>query len=162
MGMTVAITNCEQHEKLLHYLRDYKAPKIGLVIGAGQLEKLINDKHEHNNGRLLASFGELFTSLVKMYVYPMMQAGSEEMITCQNLPVNEGVRFLYQHLLKSGQIVDVENYDPSVLHIFSKEVFSLVQSDEGNWESMVPEKVAKVIKEQYLFSFPSEKLEFKY
>ncbi len=163
MGMTVAITDCEQHEKLLQYLSDYKVPKVGLVIGARELEKLISDKYDNNNnGRILASFGDLFTRVVKMYVYPMMQAGSEEVITSKNLPVAEAVRFLYQHLLESGQIVDVENYDPSILHIFSKEVLALVQSDTGNWESMVPEKIAKVIKEQYLFGFPSEKMEFKY
>ena len=92
----------------------------------------------------------------------MMQEGSEEMITCKNLPVSDGIRFLYQHLLESEQIVDVDNYDPSLLHIYSKKVFAMVQSDEGDWESMVPAKVAKVIKEQYLFGFPSEKLEFKY
>ena len=38
----------------------------------------------------------------------------------------------------------------------------MVQSDEGDWERMVPEKIAKVIKNQYLFGFPREKLEFKY
>ncbi len=163
MGLTVAITDCEEHEKLLQYLSDYKAPKIGLGIGVRELEKLINTKYDNNNnGRIIASFGELFTSIVKMYVYPMMQQGSSEMITANNLPTPEAVRFLYQHLLESGQIVDVQNFDTEVMHIFSKEVFKLIQSDRGDWESMVPSKVAKVIKEQYLFGFPSEKMEFKY
>jgi hypothetical protein len=162
MGMTVAITDCQVHERLIHYLREYKAPKIGLVIGAGELEKVIQIKHEENKGRLLAAFGELFEELVKIYVYPMMQAGNEEMITSKNLPVSEEIRFLYQHLLGSEQIVDVKDYDPELLHIFSKEVLTMVQSDEGDWERMVPEKIAKVIKNQYLFGFPREKLEFKY
>ena len=164
MGLTVAITNCEQHEKLLHYLSDYKVPRIGLVIGAQPLEKLIRNKYTDNNnsGRILASFGELFMGIVKMYVYPMMQEGSSEVINSKNLPVPEGVRFLYQHLLESGQIVDVEKFDSEILHIYSKEVLALVQSDNGDWESLVPEKVAKVIKEQFLFGFPSQKLEFKY
>jgi hypothetical protein len=163
MGLTVAITNCEEHEKLLKYLSDYKAPKIGLGIGVRELEKLINIKYDNNNnGRIIASFGDLFTSIVKMYVYPMMQQGSSEMITANNLPTPEAVRFLYQHLLETGQIVDVQNFDTEVMHIFSKEVFKLIQADSGDWESMVPNKVAKVIKEQYLFGFPSEKMEFKY
>ncbi len=162
MGLTVAVTDCEQHEKLLTYLKDYKVPKIGLVIGAAPLERLFKFKHEINDGRLLASLGELFTDLVKVYVYPMMQAGSEEMITSKNLPVIEDIRFLYQHLLESGQVVDVEDYDSNLLHIYSKEVLKMVQSDMGDWEKMVPEKVSKVIKEKYLFGFPSEKLEFKY
>jgi len=163
MGLTVAVTNCEQHEKLLKYLSDYKVPRIGLVIGAQQLETLISKKYDDdNNGRILASFGELFMGIVKMYVYPMTQEGSEEMIISKNLPVPDGVRFLYQHLLESGQIVDVEKIDSDILHIYSKEVLALVQSDNGEWEKLVPEKVAKVIKQQFLFGFPSQKLEFKY
>ena len=162
MGMTVVISNCEEHERLVNYLEEYKAPKIGMVIGARELEKVIQEKHEKNEGRLLAAFGELFTELVKIYVYPMMQAGSEEMITSENLPISEDIQFLYKHLLDCEQIVDVVDYDPELLHIFSKEVFSMVQSDAGDWEKMVPEKIAKVIKQQYLFGFPKEKLEFKY
>lgn len=163
LGLTVAITDCEEHEKLLQYLSDYKAPKIGLGIGVRELENLINVKYDNNNnGRLIASFGELFTNIVKMYVYPMIQQGNSEMITAKNLPTPEPVRFLYQHLLESGQIVDVEKFDKELMHIFSKEVFALIQSDSGDWESMVPSKVAKVIKEQFLFGFPSEKMEFKY
>lgn len=163
MGLTVAITDCEEHEKLMQYLSDYKTPKIGMAIGVRELEKLVNVKYDNNNnGRIIASFGELFTSIVKMYVYPMIQQGNSEMLTATNLPTPEPVRFLYQHLLESGQIAEVENFDKEVMHIFSKEVFKLIQSDSGNWESMVPSKVAKVIKEQYLFGFPSQKMEFKY
>ena len=134
-----------------------------MVLGARQILELINDKYyENQDGNLLASFGELFTRNVKMYVYPAMQEGSEELMTSQNLPVPEGLKFLYQHLLDSHQIEDILKFKAENLHIFSKSVLQMLQNDEEGWDSMVPEKVAKLIREQCLFGFPYEQMEFEY
>jgi hypothetical protein len=163
LGQTVVISNCEEHQKLIRYLADFKIQKLGLVIGVRQLLEIINDKYQRNrDGRLLTSFGELFTRNIKMYVYPSMQEGSEELMTAVNLPVPEGIKFLYQHLLDSGQIDDKKGYNADILHIFSKDVLEMLQTDDDNWFEMVPEKVGKLIKEKCLFGFPSQKLEFEY
>ncbi len=163
LGQTVVISNCEEHQKLITYLSDFKIQKLGLVIGVRQMLEIINDKYQRNrDGRLLTSFGELFTRNIKMYVYPSMQEGSEELMTSVNLPVPEGIKFLYQHLLDSNQIVDIKGFNAEFLHIFSKDVLEMLQADEANWDELVPEKVAVLIKEKYLFGFPSQKLEFEY
>lgn len=163
LGQTVVVSNCEMHQKLISYLSDFKIQKLGLVIGVRQLLEIINDKYQRNrDGRLLTSFGELFTRNVKMYVYPSMQEGSEELMTSVNLPVPEGIKFLYQHLLDFGQIVDIKGFNADVLHIFSKNVLEMLRTDEDNWDEMVPEKVGKLIKEKCLFGFPSQKLQFEY
>lgn len=163
LGQTVVVSNCEMHQKLISYLSDFKVQKLGLVIGVRQLLEIINDKYLRNrDGRLLTSFGELFTRNVKMYVYPSMQEGSEELMTSVNLPVPEGIKFLYQHLLDFGQIVDIKGFNAEVLHIFSKDVLEMLRTDDDNWDEMVPEKVSKLIKEKCLFGFPSQKLEFEY
>jgi hypothetical protein len=114
------------------------------------------------DGRLLAAFGELFTRNVRIYVYPAMQEGSEELMTARNVPVPEGLKFLYRHLLDSEQLVDITGYNPDILHIFSKQVLSMLQQGEPGWESMVPTKVASLIKEKCLFGYPTETLEFEY
>jgi hypothetical protein len=38
----------------------------------------------------------------------------------------------------------------------------MIKSGEDGWEKLVPEKVAKLIKEDNLFEYPSEKLAFEY
>jgi hypothetical protein len=38
----------------------------------------------------------------------------------------------------------------------------MIQSDEPGWEEYVPEKVATVIKEKFLFGYPCQRLEFAY
>ncbi len=163
LGQTVIISNCEEHQRLIEYLSDYRILSLGLVLGVQVLLETINEKYYQNmDGRLLASFGELFTRNVKIYVYPAMQEGSAELMNTENVPVPEGVKFLYRHLLDNRQIVDVEKYDPEILHIFSKQVLHMIQQGESGWEEMVPSKVAKLIKEKYLFGYPYEQMEFEY
>ena len=66
------LSNCENHEMLINYLSDYKISNLGLVIGVLELQKIILDKFNNNqDGRLLASFGELFSQNIKVYVYPV-------------------------------------------------------------------------------------------
>lgn len=163
LGQTVVISNCEQHQKLIEYLADYKVQQLGIVLGVRILLDLINAKYYENmDGRLLAAFGEMFTRNVRIYVYPSMQEGSEELMTAQNLPIPEGVKFLFRHLIDNRQIVDVEKINIENLHIFSKEVLQILQSGEHHWESMVPDRVAKLIKEKCLFGYPVERIQFEY
>lgn len=163
LGQTVLITDCQQHQKLIAYLLEFGIPHLGLVIGVRELLDLVNEKYFANmDGSLLAAFGELFTRNVRIYIYPAMQEGNAELMNAGNIPIPEGVKFLYRHLLDNRQIVDVDNYNPNNLHIYSKDVLTLVGNGETGWESMVPPKVAQLIKEKCLFGFPSERLEFEY
>lgn len=163
LGQTVVISDCDQYQNMVAYLTDYRVQQLGIVVGVGELLELINDKYYQNmDGRLLAAFGELFTRNVKFYVYPARQEGSGELITAQNLPIPEGVKFLYQHLRDSRQVADVEGFNSDILHIFSKEVLREIRNAGSGWEEMVPAQVAALIKEKLLFGYPAERLEFEY
>jgi hypothetical protein len=163
LGQSVVISNGEAHQKLIDYLSDYKIKKLGLVLGVRQLLEFMTEKYTQNkDGRLLIAFGEVFTRNVKMYVYPAMQEGSEELMTCKNIPIPEGIKFLFQHLIDSGQVCDITGFKGETLYIFSKEVLKMIKIDESGWEEMVPAKVAALIKERYLFGFPSQQMEFEY
>ena len=163
LGQTVMVTNCEQHQKLISYLSDYKIQKLGLVIGVKQLLDTINEKYYNNlDGRLLTAFGELFTRNVKVYVYPMLQEGSNELMNAQNVPVPDDVTFLYRYLLASKHIEDLRDYHSEYLQIYSKSVLKMIMHDEEGWEALVPEKVAKLVREKCLFGFPAQSLAFEY
>lgn len=163
LGQTVIISNYHRYGDLIEYLNLYKVSPVGIVLGVNDLLELIAAKYRDNqDGRLLAAFGEIFTRNVNLYVYPVQQEGSEELVTAQNVPIPEGVKFLYKHLLDSGQIVDIANFRPENLHIYSRNVLNMIKSGEDGWEKLVPEKVAKLIKEDNLFEYPSEKLAFEY
>jgi hypothetical protein len=163
LGQTVMITNCEQHQKLINYLSDFKINKLGLVVGVKQLLDTINEKYYNNlDGRLLTAFGELFTRNVKVYVYPLFMEGSNDLMDAENMPVPDGVKFLYRHLLEQKHIENIRDFHAENLHIYSKQVLKMIKHDETGWEAMVPEKVAKLIREKCLFEFPAQSLTFEY
>ena len=163
MGQTVIISNCDNYQELTGYLAEYKVPLTGFVIGVRELLDLITQRYYDNaDGKLLSAFGELFARTVQFFVYPAQQEGEAELMTAENLPVPEGVRFLYQHLLENHQIVDIEGFNPDVLHIYSKRVLEMIEHSEEGWEQMVPTKVANLVKEKCLFGSPAQSVEFEY
>jgi hypothetical protein len=163
LGQTVILTSGEDHQHLIHYFAEYKIQRLGLVMGARQLSDLIHGKYQRNmDGRLLSAFGELFTRNVKVYVYPLLLEGHDELMTAGNLPIPPGIRFLYQHLIDSGHIVDISSFAREYLHIYSKEVLRKIRNNETGWEELVPAKIAQLIRDKNLFGFPLEQKEFEY
>ena len=69
----------------------------------------------------------------------------------KNIPIHPRIKPIYNYLYSNGRIEDL-NYDPEVLHIFSREVLNLIRScKDDRWKDMVPEGVADIIKAKSLF-----------
>lgn len=154
IGQSVIISNCSNHQNLINYLADYKIQKLGLVIGARELLEIIEDKYNNNHdGRLLVAFGELFTRNIKIYVYPALHLDNGKLMTAKNLPVPEGIKFLYKHLIDSHQIVEVENYNVELLNIYPHNLFEMIQQGKEGWEDAMPEILTQLIKEKKLFGY---------
>ena len=163
LGQTTVVSNCTYYRRLVNYMQDYKVPNLGIVIGVRQLLELVGDLYYNNlDGNLFAAFGDVFSKETRFYVYPSFQEGSDELMTAQNIPIPEGVRFIYQHLIERRHIVDIEQFNADNLHIFSKDVLEKIKTDEAGWEEMVPQKVANLVKQKRLFGFPVQKMEFDY
>lgn len=163
MGYTVMLSASDDIDRLIKYLSDYKITRLGVVIGVKLLQTLIHGLYYKNaEGALLSAFGKVFDSHVRVYVYPTLQEGSSEVMTAANMPIPQELEFLYRYLMDSRRIVDVENYNQSILHIYSQQVLRMIRADETGWEALVPPQVAGLIKQNYLFGFPCERLEFEY
>ena len=58
----------------------------------------------------------------------------------------------YDYFKYNGKVMDIIDYDPDVLHIFSRDVLKkIINKDEG-WEKELPEGIAEIIKEKNLFT----------
>lgn len=161
LGKTVIISNCENHQKLINYLSDFKIKNLGLVIGVKELLEIINDKYFNNrDGRLLVAFGELFTRNIKIYAYPALN-DKGDMMTAKTLPVPDGIKFLYKHLIDSEQITEIHNYKAELLDIFPWEVFDQIQNGSTGWEKKMPKALSQLIKGKGLFQKSTDVLEFE-
>lgn len=154
LGHKVLLSDCANHEMLINYLSDYKISNLGLVIGVRELQSIITDKYTQNqDGRLLVAFGELFSQNIRIYVYPAQTAETNDIITAENMTVPEGIKFLYQYLLDSRQVVAVKKFNSDILHIYPTDVLSDIQENKTGWEQKVPESLVKLIKERQLFGY---------
>ena len=163
LGYTVMLTRCQEIQDLMDYLEDYKVQQLALVLEARNLLEIVNERYyKHLDGQLIAAFGKLFAYRVRCYIFPSLQEGSAELMTGSGLPVPEGLKFLYKHLIENKQINDVKNFDARVLDIFNQQVFEQIKQGEKGWETQVPPKVARLIKESCLFGYPAETLQFDY
>ena len=88
-----------------------------------------------------------------MYLYPFQESKEEVIMNSKNIMVHPRMRPLYDYLVTNGKMVDLEEYNPEYLSIFSKEVLEMIKKGESGWEKMVPELVAQVIKDKKLFGF---------
>lgn len=149
LGHTVIVSNCLQHKKLIAYFRDYRVPRIGLALGARKFQTIIRETHAQNPDNLLGAFGELFLRHVRFYVYPARHDDGS-LLTSRTIELPSDIHFLYQHLLDHRNVVDVQGFDPAVLHIYHKEVLRMIRSGAPGWENMVPEEVARLIRDRGL------------
>ncbi len=160
MGQNVMITNFKEFYKISNWFRKYKIQNIRMVIGALTFQKILEKKfYSHLKGGILEAFGRLFAENLKVYLYPGRQKETHKILTTKNMPVEDDVRFLYQHLLNSGLIIDIENYRKETLPFFSYKVLAKLNANDPEWENMVPKYVSSFIKNKNLFGYGSKKQE---
>ncbi|HEV8549673.1 MAG TPA: hypothetical protein VGQ57_11610, partial [Polyangiaceae bacterium] len=72
VGKTVLISDYFEYYRLVHYFRRYTHKPVGIVLGAGSLLELFDEKYYADlDGGVLESFGRLFKNDTRLYVYPL-------------------------------------------------------------------------------------------
>jgi hypothetical protein len=157
VGMHVLVSNDLPSFRLTAYFRRYTPEMIGFVMGARALPVLLDERHYENlDGGILEAIGRLFKSHVRLYVYPRLEhptapGATPAILDAARAQVPTRLRHLYAHLLETGLIESLADYDPTVLGIFARDALRAIQSGQPGWEEMVPEDAARVIRERRLF-----------
>ncbi|WP_104733858.1 nicotinate-nucleotide adenylyltransferase [Hanstruepera ponticola] len=158
LGQTVLISNFQEYYKLVEYFSQYTKSRMGLAMGVNNLVDIFDEKYyRHLSGGILEAFGKLFFKDLRVYLYPM-QNDDGTLTTSENLKVHPRMKELYKFFKYNGKVVDIADYDASNLTVFSRTVLKMISEGEDGWESMLPEGVAKLIKEKSLFGFETEEV----
>ncbi|MDG3002229.1 TonB-dependent receptor [Paludisphaera mucosa] len=153
-GATVLISDYFEYYRLASYLRRYTKSPIGITMGIPSLIDLFDEKYyDHLEGGILESFGRLFRNDLKLFVYPLLDATTRQLVTVQKLKVAPSLQGLYDHLAENGYIESIDFYNKDYLRIFSRDVLRKITDDDPSWEAMVPPTVASLIKERRLFGY---------
>jgi len=154
IGQTVLISNYQKYYKLIEFFSRYTKKRMGLILGAGSLVEVFNEKYYRDlNGGILESFGILFSRDLKIYLYPWKDEASGALWTSETTPIHPRLQPLYEYLLFNKRIVDIEDYDAEILDIFSRTALKRIRKGEEGWETMVPDFVDDIIKDKCLFGY---------
>ena len=152
-GQTVMISSFQEYYKVVEYFSQHTKKELGLAMGVDNLIDIFNEKYyRHLSGGILEAFGKLFFKSLKVYLYPMRDENTGEIITSKNLKVHPRVRELYNFFVDNGKVIDIEDYNEESLDIHPRKVYEMILEDDKEWENMVPGLTAKMIKEKNLFS----------
>ncbi|OBX24008.1 MULTISPECIES: nicotinate-nucleotide adenylyltransferase [Bizionia] len=158
LGHTVLISNFQEYYKLVEYFSQYTKSRMGLAMGVNNLVDIFDEKYyRHLSGGILEAFGKLFFKDLRVYLYPM-QDENGELTTSENLKVHPRMKELYKFFKYNGKVVDITDYDSSILTVFSRNVLKKISDGEEGWETMLPEGVSKLIKEKSLFGCETEEM----
>jgi hypothetical protein len=154
VGKTVLISDYFEYYRLAAYLTRYTAEPIAVTMGVANLLDLFNEKYYTElEGGILEAFGKLFTKDLRLYVYPLRDHSTGLLKTMENVGIPADQHHLFRHSVERGRIKQLDNFDESVLHIFSRDVLKRIKQNDGAWESMVPPEVAEMVKKRLLFGY---------
>ncbi len=154
LGQTVMITNFQEYYRLVEYFSEFTRARMALAMGVYNLVQIFDEKYYRNlSGGILEAFGKLFFKDLKVYLYPLKDQESGEFITSETLKVHPRMKELYKFFKYNGKMLDIKDFDPGILDIFSRKVLKMIAEGEDGWEEMLPVGVGDIIKEQRLFGY---------
>lgn len=152
LGQTVMISNFQEYYKVVEYFSLHTKERMGLTMGVTTFIDIFDEKYYRSlSGGILEAFGKLFFKNLKIYLYPLKDLETGEIITSKNLKVHPRMKELYKYFRDNGRVVDIADFDPGILDIYSKKIHRMIVNGEPGWEKSLPESTARLIKEKGLF-----------
>jgi hypothetical protein len=156
LGRTVMISKFGEYYRLAGYLARYTSQMIGLVMGVPSLLEIFDEKYYLNlDGGILEALGRMFKGGLKLYVYPMIDEHTGQIVTAMNTQVASNLRSLFRYLVENQFIREITEYNPDYLRIYAPTALAKLQSGDREWERMVPPEVMEIIKTRGFFGHPA-------
>jgi hypothetical protein len=148
LGKTVMISNLPHYYALADCLRRYTSEPIAFALGVPGLAHLFEEQfYADLDGGILEAFGRLFKRGVRLYVYPYREHADGRLVTGEELSVPPPIRHLHAYLVEHHRIKAIQEGDTARPHLFPQDVLAMLQAGGSEWEALVPDAAARVIKE---------------
>jgi hypothetical protein len=154
LGLPVLVSNFGRFFRLADYLARHTAKPIAIALGLPTLADIMDVRYYDDlQGGVLESFGHMFKSNVKVYVYPQRDERSGRTLTLDDIEVSGPLRHLKAFLTETGRIEPIRNFNAGHLDVRAAAVRAQIESGDPAWESVVPAPVARTIKRDGLFGY---------
>lgn len=158
LGHTVMISNFKEYYRLVDYFADYTKKQTALTMGVSNfLEIFKEDYYTDLSGGILEAFGKMFYNNLKVYLYPIQDAETGEIINSNNLILHPRMKEFYKFFKYNGKVVDIFDFEKKYLSIFSREILQKISNNVSGWEESLPKGIAELIKEYEMFGYKKVK-----
>jgi hypothetical protein len=158
LGRTVLISKFGEYYRLAAYISRYTTRPVGLVMGVPSLLEIFDEKYYLNlEGGILEALGRMFKGGLKLYVYPMIDEKTGQVVTAKQVQVHPNLVSLFHYLIENEFIEEITEYHPEYLKIYPPDALAKLQSGDSAWERMVPPEVVTIIKDREFFGYRAPK-----
>ena len=162
LGQNVMISNFQEYYKLVEYFSEFSKNRMALALGVESLINIFDEKYYRDlSGGILEAIGKMYFKDLKVYVYPFKDRDTGDIVTCENLIVHPRMKELYKFFKNNGKLINIENFDPKILNVFSRTILDMIAKSEKGWEEMVPEGISELIKSNHLFGYSRARRQLK-
>lgn len=142
LGKNVLISRYPQFHRISGYLARHTQMPIAIVLGLPLFQELFNERWCTDlEGGLLEAFGRLFKNQVRLYVYPMGDPTTGQMVGAKDAAVTREQKHLLQYLIETNNVRPLEVPKQDFLFKTSAEVRTMILQGQPGWESLVPDIV---------------------
>jgi hypothetical protein len=129
-----------------------------MVMGVDNFMNILNDKYYTGlKGGIMEALGKLFLRNTRLLIYPTLDQISKEIMTLENLAIEDNIRLLVNHLIRNSFLIPVKKVKTDKLHIRSRDVLREIAAGDASWIDKVPVYIAEEIISKQLFGYQVEK-----
>ncbi|MBT7676396.1 MAG: TonB-dependent receptor, partial [Flavobacteriaceae bacterium] len=105
LGHTVMISNFKEYYRLVDYFSNYTKKQVGLAIGVNNFVEIFDEHYYQDlSGGILEAFGKMFHNNLKVYLYPMRDEKTGEIVTSNNLKLHPRMKDFYKFFKYNNKI----------------------------------------------------------
>ncbi len=152
LGQKVLLSNSESYGELNQFFTKYAKKSIAFVLSTYNLEEILNNsKNNKSITGLITTLGTLIEPQTKLYIYPTLDEHTQKVKNIESITLSDNLMFLLLFLIENNYIENILDYNPDVIHIWSRKVLKMIQDGVEGWECLVPDSVAMTVKKKSLF-----------
>jgi hypothetical protein len=156
LGHIVMISNFKEYYRLVDYLSQYTKKQMALAMGVNSFVEVFDENYYTDlSGGILEAFGKMFYNNLKVYLYPTKDDDGN-IITSNNLKLHPRMKDFYKFFKYNGKVVDIFDFEPEYLDIFSRKILQQINNNEVGWDEHLPEGISDMIVKKKMFGFNPE------
>ena len=153
LGHIVMISNFKEYYRLVDYLSQYTKKQMALAMGVNSFVEIFDENYYTDlSGGILEAFGKMFYNNLKVYLYPMKDEKGA-IVTSNNLKLHPRMKDFYKFFKYNGKVMDIFDFDPEYLDIFSRGILKKIKNNEAGWDEHLPEGISEMIVKKKMFGF---------